>query len=49
MSNPWNLFDMNRDGKMDAMERAFEAQFLNEVLFKDEEDEDEDEDDEDDE
>lgn len=29
------MFDFNRDGKMDAFERAAECQFLDEVVFSD--------------
>ena len=36
MSDPWNTFDLNGDGKTDMLERAFEASFLDEVLFKEE-------------
>lgn len=36
-----SMFDLNRDGKLDAFERALEYQFIEEELMKDEEDEDE--------
>ena len=29
------MFDLNRDGKMDAFERAAECQFLDEIVFSD--------------
>lgn len=34
-----SMFDLNRDGKLDAFERALEYQFIEEELMKDEEDE----------
>ena len=40
MSDPWNTFDLNGDGKTDTLERAFEAHFINEVVFGDDDDSD---------
>lgn len=40
------MFDLNRDGKLDAFERALEYQFIEEKLMGDEGDEDGIEDDE---
>ncbi len=40
-----NMFDFNRDGKLDAFERAAEFQFFNDVVLRDEEEENEDDED----
>lgn len=38
------MFDFHRDGKLDAIERAVEFAFLNEMMEEDDNNEDEDED-----
>ena len=40
------MFDFNRDGKLDGLERAAEFAFLNSMFEKEENDDDSDEDDE---
>ncbi len=41
-----SMFDFNRDGRLDAIERAAEFQFFNDVILREEEEtEDKDEDD----
>lgn len=37
-----NMFDFNRDGKLDAFEMAAEFQFFNDVIMSSEESEDDD-------